>query len=109
MTKKLTQCSLDKRITISYLFISRISAVRNIVRLVVFSGFLFVPLVSAYPPNPKNCCVYCQHDGQELCFWNDKSFLYMSIEPDAQVVSVRMYWWIRVNIEYSVKGYSETE
>ena len=82
---------------------------RNIVRLVVFSGFLFVPLVSAYPPNPKNCCVYCPHDGQELCFWNDKNFLYMSVEPDGIGRFCTDVLVDQNKIEYSVKGYSELD
>jgi hypothetical protein len=82
---------------------------KNIVILVVLSGFLWAPWVHAYPPNPKNCCVYCPHDGQELCFWNDKNFLYMSIEPDD---IGRFCTDVLVNqskIEYAVKGYSELD
>ena len=82
---------------------------KNILMLVVFSGFLFVPLVSAYPPNPKDCCVYCPHDGQELCFWNDKNFLYMSVEPDGIGRFCTDVLVDQNNIEYTVKGYSELD
>jgi hypothetical protein len=82
---------------------------KNILMLVVFSGFLFVPLVSAYPPNPKDCCVYCPHDGQELCFWNDKNFLYMSVEPDGIGRFCTDVLVDQNKIEYTVKGYSELD
>jgi len=36
-----------------------------------------------YPPNPHDCCVYCPYYEQELCFWNDSNFLYMSVDPDS--------------------------
>jgi len=36
-----------------------------------------------YPPNPHDCCVFCPYYEQELCFWNDSNFLYMSVDPDS--------------------------
>ncbi len=57
---------------------------KNIKLLILLFGFLFVSLASAdYPPNPQDCCVYCPDEEQELCFWNDSNFLYMSVDPDS--------------------------
>lgn len=75
--------------------------------MVLFWGFFLIPCVDAYPPNPKNCCIYCPNDNQKLCFWNDNNFLYMSIKPDkignfcADVIVTQK------NNQYNVKGYGE--
>ena len=82
---------------------------KTILMLVLFIGFLFVPFVNAYPPNPKNCCVYCPHDSQELCFWNDNNFLYMSIEPYSIGSFCADVMVDQNSLQYNVKGYNELD
>ena len=82
---------------------------KTVLILVLFFGFLFVPFVNAYPPNPKNCCVYCPHDSQKLCFWHDNNFLYMSIKPDSTGNFCADVMVNQNDLQYNVKGYGESD
>ena len=77
--------------------------------MVLFWGFFFIPCVGAYPPNPKNCCIYCPNDNQKLCFWNDNNFLYMSIKPDRTGNFCADVMVIQNGNEYNLKGYGELD
>jgi hypothetical protein len=77
--------------------------------LLLFGGLFLIPCVNAYPPNPKNCCVYCPNDNQKLCFWNDNNFLYMSIEPDGTGSFCADVIVNQNDSDYNVKGYSDLD
>ena len=75
--------------------------------MVLFLGVFLIPCVDAYPPNQKNCCIYCPNDNQKLCFWNDNNFLYMSIEPDGTGSFCADVTVNQNDFDYNVKAYSE--
>jgi hypothetical protein len=80
--------------------------------VLLLSVFLFIPLVSAdYPTNPKDCCIYCPYGEQELCFWNDTDFLYMSIDPDGVGTFCGDIAVIQDGVEYDspIYGYDESD
>ena len=42
----------------------------------------FIPIANAdFPTNPHECCINCPLETEELCFWNDSKYLYISADP----------------------------
>ena len=86
-----------------------LSAMKNILILVLFLGLLFIPSVNAYSRNSQNCCVYCQQNSQRLCFWHDNNFLYMSIKPDGMGSFCADVIVEQNDSIYNVKGYGTSD
>lgn len=79
----------------------------------ILLGLLLLKTVHAdYPLNPRNCCIPCPYTSQELCFWNDTYFLYMSIDPDGigHFCGDNDLTVIQDTMQYStVRGYDEQD